>query len=237
MFATEETMYRLIRDSRDARFVLIIIIIITCTLTALTAVPLYAAGPTVERIGGLTASGASEAIRKAVEDKGYRVVLDDGWTAEFWFAHPLATATKDAAGALYPELTNGEFVAVVNFPKGMTDYRGRAIPSGAYTLRYQYLPQDANHMGVSPNPDFLLAIPLAVDPDPSAELSFKKFVSLSAKTTGTAHPAVIAMGSADIPATAVKDDQGMIILTVELPTSASGKTKKFGIVLRGQATQ
>jgi hypothetical protein len=201
------------------------------------ATPAYAADPTVERTGTLAAPGASEAIKKSIEDKGYRVVFDDGWTAEYWFARSLTATNKDTAGALYPELTNGEFVAVVSFTKGSTDYRGQAIPAGTYTLRYQYLPQDANHMGVSPNPDFLLAIPLAVDPDPSAELSFKKFVSLSAKTTGTAHPAVIAMGSADIPATAVKDDQGMIILTVELPTSASGKTKKFGIVLRGQATQ
>ena len=237
MFATEETMHRLIRDSRDTRFFLIIIIVITCTLTALTAVPLYAAGPTVERIGGLTASGASEAIRKAVEDKGYRVVLDDGWTAEFWFAHPLATATKDAAGALYPELTNGEFVAVVNFPKGMTDYRGQAIPPGVFTLRYQYLPQDANHMGVSPNPDFLLAIPAAADPDPAVQLPFKKIVSLSAKTTGTAHPAVIAMATAGSPATVAKDDQGITIFTVEVPSAESGKSEKLGIVIKGQAAQ
>ena len=113
-----------------------------------------------------SAPEASEDLKKAVEDKGYRVVLDDGWTAEFWFARALATATKESPGALYPELTNGEFVGVVSFPKGSTDYRGQAIPAGTYTLRYQYLPQDANHMGVSPNPDFLLAIPLAADPDP-----------------------------------------------------------------------
>jgi hypothetical protein len=164
-------------------------------------------------------------------------VLDDGWTAEFWFAHALAEATKDAAGALYPELTNGEFVAVVSLPKGSTDYRGQAIPAGTYTLRYQYLPQDANHMGVSPNPDFLLAIPVAADPDPAAELPYKKMVSLSAKTTGTVHPAVIAMASAGLPATVAKDDQGMTVLTVEVPTVTSGKTEKLGIVLKGQASQ
>ena len=180
---------------------------------------------------------ASDAIKKMVEDKGYRVALDDGWTAEFWFARPLPVATKDAAGALYPELTNGEFVAVVNFPKGTTDYRGQAIPAGTYTLRYQYLPQDANHLGVSPNPDFLLAIPLAADPNPAAELSFDKLVGLSAKTTGTAHPAVIAMASAGSPASAAKDDQGMTVLTVEVSTTAAGKTENIGIVLKGQATQ
>ena len=200
-------------------------------------VPVYAGEPTVERMGALGALGASAELKKAVENKGYRVVLDDGWKAEFWFARPLATTTKDAAGALYPELTNGEFVAVVSFPKGSMDYRGQAIPAGAYALRYQYLPQDANHMGVSPNPDFLLAIPLAADPDPAAELSFKNLVGLSAKTTGTAHPAVIAMASAGSPGSAAKDDQGMTVLTVEVLTTTAGKTESLGIVLKGQATQ
>jgi hypothetical protein len=230
-------MHLLAHVVRNFCLVLIIMVIITCLLAASLAVPVYAAGPTVERTGALDAPGASAELKKAVENRGYRLVLDDGWTAEFWFARPLATSTKDAAGALYPELTNGEFVAVVNFPKGMTDYRGQAIPAGPYTLRYQYLPQDANHMGVSPNPDFLLAIPLAADPDPAAELSFKKLVGLSAKTTGTAHPAVIAMAPAGPPGSVAKDDQGMTILTVEVPITAAAKTEKLGIVLKGQATQ
>jgi hypothetical protein len=212
-------------------------VLISCLLAASLAAPTYAAGPSVTRTGALPAPGASDAVKKTVEDKGYRVVLDDGWTAEFWFALPLATATKDAAGALYPELTNGQFVAVVSFPRGSSDYRGQAIPIGVYTLRYQYLPQDATHMGVSPNPDFLLAIPLAADSDPSAELPFNKLVNLSAKTTGTAHPAVIAMAPPATPAEVAKDDQGMVILTVAVPTNAQGKTEILGIVLKGQATQ
>jgi len=199
--------------------------------------PVHAAGSSVERTGAFSAPEASSDLKKAIEHKGYRVVLADGWSAEFWFASALATATKESAGALYPELTNGEFVAVVNFARGSTDYRGQAIPAGTYTLRYQYLPQDANHLGVSPNPDFLLAIPLAADPDPAAEFPYKKLVSLSAKTTGTAHPAVIALAVAGAPASVAKDDQGMIILTVEVPTLVSGKAEKLGMVLKGQATQ
>jgi hypothetical protein len=62
-------------------------------------------------------------------------------------------------------------------------------------------------------------------------------VSLSTKTTGTAHPAVIAMASAGAPGSVAKDDQGMIILTVEVPSDTSGKTQKLGIVVKGQATQ
>ena len=87
---------------------------------------------------------------------------------------------------------------MVSLPKGMSDFRGQAIPAGTYTLRYQTLPQDANHMGVSPNPDFLLAIPIASDTNPAANYLFRKLVSLSAQTTG-AHPAVIAMDTAGEP--------------------------------------
>ena len=210
-----------------------VVCFIACTLVA----PVHAGGPRVERISALAAPGASDEIKKAIEDKGYRITLDAGWTAEFWFARALATAAKDSPGALYPDLTSGEFVAVVSLPKGSTDFRGQAIPVGSYTLRYQSLPQDANHMGVSPNPDFLLAVPVALDTNPAEALPYKKLVGLSMKTTGTAHPAVIAMSPAGEPATAVKDEQGMIVLTVDVPIATSGKTAKLGIVLKGQASQ
>ena len=211
-------------------------IVVFLFLACSFAPPVFAAGPTVERTTALSLPGSSETLKHSVEDKGYRVLLDDGWTAEFWFARALGTAIKDSPGALYPELTNGEFVAVVNFAKGSSDYRGQPIPAGTYTLRYQYLPQDANHMGVSPNPDFLVAIPLADDPEPTAQLPFKTLVSLSAKTTGTAHPAVIALAPAGAPGTVEKDDQGVTVLTVGINTS-TGKSETFGIVLKGQATQ
>src|ERR1035438_4119678 len=174
-----------------------------CVVTAV-----FAAAPQVERIGALTVPGASAALKQAVEDKGYRIALDGGWTAEFWFAKQLKTAAKSVPGALYSELTNAEFVGVVNLPKGMADFRGQAIPAGVYTLRYQLLPQDGNHMGVAPNPDFLLAIPLASDPNPEQGYLYKKLVALSAKATGTNHPAVIALDTPGDPGSAVGDKQG-----------------------------
>jgi hypothetical protein len=213
------------------RFILRVLAALVC----LAANALCAAAQ-VTRIGALSAVGASDELKHAVEDKGYRVALDDGWTAEFWFAKQLKTATKDVSGALYPELANGEFVGVVNLPKGMTDFRGQAIPSGAYTLRYQLLPQDGNHLGVTPNPDFLLAIPAAADPDPELNRAFKKLVALSAQTTGTNHPAVIALDTAGEPGSVAKDPQNVTVFTVALTTSAGAK-EKLGIVVKGAAAQ
>jgi hypothetical protein len=230
MFATGAAMNALVRHSSNSCLVI-------CLVAQTLTLPAHAVGSGLERIGTLAGSGATDEIKRAVADKGYRITFDGGWSAEFWFARALSTETKQSPGALYPELSNGEFVAVASFSKGTTDYRGQAIPAGTYTLRYQYLPQDADHMGVSANPDFLLAIPLAADPGPAEVLPFKKLVSLSMKSTGTAHPAVIAMAPAGEASTIVKDEQGMTVLTVQVPSAAAGKTEKLGIVLKGQATQ
>jgi hypothetical protein len=216
----------------NSRLVISRVLFIAATSCLLTS-SLHAA---VERTGSLAASGASAAVTQAVEEKGYRVTLDDGWTADFWFARALATSSNAAAGALYPDVANGEFVGVVTFPKGASDFRGQAISPGTYTLRYQYIPQDANHMGVSPNPDFLLAIPIAADTTPADNTPLKRLVALSAKASSTGHPAVFAMAAAGSPGSISKDSEGMTVLTVAVPT-ASGKTEKLGVVVKGQATQ
>ena len=195
-----------------------------------------ASAQVVARIGAVSAAGVSDELKHAVEDKGYRITLEDGWKADFWFAKQLKAAPKDVSGALYPELTNGEFIGLVSLPKGMADYRGQAIPEGVYTLRYQLLPQDGNHLGVSPNPDFVLAIPASSDSDPEQELAFKKLVALSAKATGGNHPAVIALDTAGEPGTIAKNAQDMTVLTVPIAT-ASGGTEKLGIVVKGTAAQ
>lgn len=206
----------------------------TACSVALCLVLLVGSVAAVDRTGPLNAGNASDDLKKAVEEKGYRVTLD-GWSAEFWFARNLAVG-GGTAGALYPDLANGEFVGVVTFAKGASDFRGQAIPAGTYTLRYQYIPQDANHMGVSPNPDFLVAIPVSSDTTPGDNLPLKRLVALSAKATGTAHPAVFALASAGTPGNVEKDDSGMTNFTVEVST-ASGKPEKIGIIVKGQATQ
>ncbi len=136
-----------------------------------------------------------------------------------------------------PSLSNAEFVGVVNLPKGMADFRGQTIPAGIYTLRYQPLPQDGNHMGVAPNPDFLLAIPVASDPNPEQGYLYKKLVGMSAKTTGTGHPAVLALDTAGDPNSVVAKPQGEVVFTVAVPSSGASATEKLGIILKGTATQ
>jgi hypothetical protein len=210
--------------------------ILVCALFCRMVGNTLAASPKVERTGVLTAVGAPDVLRQAVQDKGYRVTLDDGWTAELWFARELKTVKKEAAGTLYPQLSDGGFVGVVNFPQGMSDYRGQRLAAGLYTLRYQALPQDGNHMGVAPNRDFLLASPAASDSRPDDSYVYKKLVALSAKSTGTNHPAVIALESAGEPGTVAKDERGDVVFTVSI-SFAGGTSEKIGIVLKGTAAQ
>jgi hypothetical protein len=209
----------------------------TLGISFLAANAVFASAARVERIGPLNVPGATDSLKQAVEAKGYRVTLDGGGTAEFWFAKQVKTTAKDVPGALYPELANGEFIGAVNLPKGMTDFRGQAIPAGVYTLRYQLLPQDGNHMGVAPNPDFLLAIPADSDPNPEQGYLYKKLVALSAKTTGTNHPAVIALDTAGEPSNVVVNEQGTAVFSVTVPSSGDGGTEKLGIVVKGTAAQ
>jgi hypothetical protein len=212
----------------------------TAFLTAILIVAFtssaFAATAKTERIGPLTGTEVSDALKQAVEEKGYRVTLGDGWMAELWFAKQLKTVKQDIPAAIYPELTNGEFVGVVRFPQGMSDFRGQSLPPGVYTLRYQLLPQDGNHMGVAPNPDFLLASPAVSDSRPEQTYVYKKLLVLSAKSTGTNHPAVIALEGAGDPATVVKTEHGTVVFSVAIP-SASGAAGKMGIVLKGAGTQ
>jgi len=194
-----------------------------------------AAQQKVERIAAAPAAGLSDALRQAVEDKGYRVTLDDGWTAEFWLARKIDVQDTAVPGALYPKLAASAFVGIVRLPQGMSDYRGQRIPAGTYTLRYEPLPQDGNHMGVAPNPDFLLASPVADDARPEQLYVSRKVVALSAKTTGTGHPAVLALETAGVPQTVIKLEDGSLVLTVEFP--AAGAKGKIGIVIKGTAAQ
>jgi len=195
----------------------------------------FAQAAKVERIASAPASLAHD-VTAALDDTGYRVTLDDGRTADLWITKDLKLTKKDVPGALYPELSNGELVGLINLPKGMSDFRGQAIPAGAYTLRFQLLPADANHLGVSPNPDFLLAIPVDDDTKPDEQYPFDKLVALSAKSTG-AHPAVIAMAKASEPGTAAFNDEKMLIVTVAAKPAGASTSEKLGIVLKGQAAQ
>jgi hypothetical protein len=201
----------------------------------------FADGGKVESIGAFTDQGASESLRKTLEPKGYRVTAADGGVVcEVWFRSGVTAANKtEAPGAVYTGLAESALVGVINYPKATNDFRGQAIKAGTYTLRYALHPTDGNHMGISPIRDFLVMIPLSVDQDPEAKYKFEELTKMSAKVSGTNHPAVASLATLDNVAVApalVENEHGHIILAAKIKTQ-SGAEMPIAIIVKGRAEQ
>lgn len=194
----------------------------------------------VESTGPLTDSAVPEKVRESLNDKGYRLMLDDPKPAcELWLRKSIPAAPKKGSEAVaYPQLAESTLVGVVHFFQAAADFRGHQVPAGFYTLRYALIPDDGNHLGVSPNPDFLLLIPAQSDSDPSAAPKFQELVAMSAKTGGTKHPSPLSLAPADKPSsgTVAKDDQDHWIFSASLKL-ASGEEIPFALIVKGTAEQ
>ena len=210
-------------------------------LTALfiTAVAISSAlAAKVEPVQKPKDSSVPDALWQVLDPNGYRVTLDDGSVlCDIWLRKDIpTTGNKEGEGAIYPELAPSTVVGVIAYPKSGSDFRGQAIPAGYYTMRYELLPNDANHLGVSPNRDFVLLVPIASDPDPKTEFKYQDLVGLSRKVTGT-HPAPLSIVQAgeQMPGIA-KDDQDHWIFSSKLKF-ASGEPIPFGLIVKGVAQQ
>ena len=194
----------------------------------------------VESTGPLTDSTVPEQVRQSLNEKGYRLTLDDSKPAcELWLRKSIPVPTKRGAEAVaYPQLAESTLVGVVHFFQAAADFRGHQVPAGFYTLRYTLIPDDGNHLGVSPNPDFLLLIPVQSDPDPSVAFKFQELVTMSAKTGGTKHPGPLSLPPADKPSTGTvaRDDQDHWIFSASLKL-ASGEEIPFALIVKGTAQQ
>jgi hypothetical protein len=194
----------------------------------------------VENTGPLTESAVPEQIRQSLQEKGYRLTLEDSKPAcELWLRKTIpAPVKKGPEAAAYPQLAESTLVGVMHFFQAAGDFRGQQVPAGFYTLRYALIPDDGNHLGVSPNPDFLLLIPAASDSDPSATFTFQQLVTMSAKTAGTRHPSPLSLVPADKPASGAvaRDDQDHWIFSASLKL-ASGEEVPFAVIVKGTAQQ
>jgi len=211
---------------------LLIILIIPVAATARD-------GNKVEQTGAFADQSASESVRKALDQKGYKVVLADGSTlCEIWLRSALP-AGKEASGASYTGIGESSLVGVISFPKATTDFRGQQVKPGSYTLRYALYPPDGNHMGISPIRDFLLMIPVSIDQTADQQYKFEELTKMSAKTTGTTHPAVVLLvlpeGKTG-PAAVTQNEHGHLVFSAPIKT-ASGANASISFVVKGVAEQ
>lgn len=212
-------------------------LLLTVCLTALLGSLASAQAGKIESLGPPAGSSISDAVKKTLDSKGYRVILDDGSVAcDVWLREHLpAPAKQEVEGAIYP-FAESSLLGVISFPQATTDYRGQAIKPGVYTLRYELIPSDGNHLGVSPNRDFLLLVPAGADPDPNAVFKFRELIELSRQVTGTRHPGPLSLvqASSSTPSVA-KDDEGHWVFYAGL--KLGGEDVPIGLVVKGTAPQ
>jgi hypothetical protein len=178
-----------------------------------------------------------DAIATAVQDHGQRVLDRDGTPlVSLWVAKQVKTSKKDVEGANYPTLDTSSFLGVIRFEQDGKDFRGQTIPKGTYTLRYDLLPNDGNHMGVAPNRDFLLLLSLMTDSDPSATFTEKQLMRASSKVAGGAHPTVLSLVADEGKArTATTNEQGFLV--IHFTVSTVDGDLPAALVVKGMAQQ
>jgi len=152
-------------------------------------------------------------ILSTLDSRGVRVSSDQSAAVcEVWLRKtlPASANPNTSSDVLFGTLPAGGFLGVLHFPNATTDFRSQTIKPGYYTLRYQLIPQDGNHMGVNATRDAFVLSPVADDKDPDTLLSFDDLVKLSRLASGTPHPGFLVgapVSGSNFPSVA-KDDSG-----------------------------
>jgi len=207
------------------------------------SVAAFAQGP--YKIGtakGLTASDVSPAIQSTLQPQGEALLDGAGKVlCEVWLRKDLTPAKvpDTAANVLYGKIAQGSLVGVIHFPDATKDFRGQGLKAGYYTLRYELVPEDGNHMGVSQYRDFLLLVPAAKDTDGTQPVSFTDAVKLSRNSTNTGHPGVMLLDSVSdsvktFPAVFQDYSQNWALQMEAQLGTAGGQKLPLAIVLVGQ---
>ena len=216
------------------RWLRIALVLFPLVLTAAA----FAASVKLEPVGPLSDAAVPVAVRDALQPAGNRVSIGDQAYCDIWLAKTVAAGAKNPdPGAAYPQLSPQTFVGVISFAAPVRDFRGHAVKPGIYTMRYETHPNDGNHLGVSPNPDFFLLSPPADDPDPAAQLTFDQLVALSKKASGINHPSVFTLLNAD-PGPQPKvfqNDDGYYVFASKLKTAAG--EVPFALVVKGETQE
>ena len=193
----------------------------------------------VEQVGPYADPAASDTLKKALDAKGWRVSLADGAYCDVWMRTTIAAGKTDQPGAVYASLGESMLVGVVTFAKATTDFRGQSVKPGSYTLRYALHPADGNHMGISPIRDFLIMLPVAMDPNPDASFKFEELSKMSTRVTGTNHPGVLSLVQIDkapaVPGVS-QDDSNHTVFSASLK-SQSGAVIPIAFIVKGHAEQ
>jgi|ERR1035441_2289320 hypothetical protein len=134
------------------------------------------------------------AFAASLQQQGVKILgPGDSVYCEVWFRTKVPTGPKSTDDAITLSLPQGAFLGVIRFAGPAQDRRGQSLKAGTYTLRYSQYPVNGDHQGVAPQRDFVLLVRASDDTDPSAAPGYDALVALSAKASGTPHPAVLSI--------------------------------------------
>ncbi len=193
----------------------------------------------LETKSGLPGGDVTQAVKDLLQPQGASLLNGSGKVlCNVWLRKDLTLAKNpDMEGnVLYGKIAQGSLIGVIQFPENAKDYRGQPVKAGYYTLRYELIPQNGNHMGVSQYRDFLLLIPAAKDPGGDTPISFDDCVKLSREATDTGHPSIMMMdpvSDSDKTFPAVFQDYSQDWALQE-QTEVGGAKLPLAIVLVGQ---
>ncbi|MBC8115741.1 MAG: hypothetical protein H7062_15255, partial [Candidatus Saccharimonas sp.] len=171
------------------------------TLVAVSCLLLLAASFVAAEDGKLTVVekapvGLADKVSAALNPSGQQIAVGGATIGSVWLVKQVEAKAdfKPSLSVKYP-LTPGQLVGAIEVVKKseFTDFRGQDVAAGVYTLRYGQQPVDGNHVGTSDLADFLLAIPAKLDTDPALLKMSEAMHKLSAKTSGSNHPAIFSL--------------------------------------------
>ena len=153
---------------------------------------------------------------------------------DLWWVKAIALTKAPEGAPAWGDVGDGTLVGAIRVGAQWSDVRGYIVRPGVYTLRYARQPANGDHLGVSPNREFLLMSPAAVDttPDP---VGYKGAVDLSKQTVRRAPPSALSLdppAATVAPLSPVKTDLDLEGVVFSVPTSA-GPSLTFGLILRG----
>lgn len=179
------------------------IVLSLLALTLCVAARVSAQTYKVESVDAEPPQALTTAVRATLSPKALRVSGPNGLICEIWLRYVVegqpATQSKDT---IHKQIPEGTLIAAIRFPADLKDYRRQVVKAGVYTLRYALAPVNANHQGIAPHRDFLLAIPATADLDP-ANVAADKSIELSKQTTSTNHPSAWCVMPGDLTETSL----------------------------------
>jgi len=145
---------------------------------------------------GAPPSDLAPAFTAVLQKQGIKILgPGDSVYCEVWFRTQLSSGPKSTDDAVTLSIPQGAFLGVIRFPGPANDRRGQSLKAGTYIMRYSQHPVNGDHQGVAPQRDFALLVRASDDSDPGATPGFDALVALSAKASGTPHPAVLSICS------------------------------------------